>query len=344
MSVRINVVKRFCAAACFLGITSLLPASLIPTAPGNTWRYTMTEEIGKGLNISNVKPDADGKIHLPVLYRLDGTETVDGKDLLKFEMHRAGTITNTDLLSVDDHGIVCWARINLDGELVKFSPPQTMIAAPLKKGAAWDFNGQAGELNVQQHYDVLGEENIDVPAGKFHAFRIHGVQTTPNRMTIDRWFAPGVGIVKDVTTIQDAKGDLLQRISLELAERPKIVERPEIKTNTAPKQLVVSLSKDRFGKPGTMFSSNTPAIYARWQGQWLRQGANVKAVWIAENIGEDFPQHYKVDEASAVAETPTARGAFTLARPEGGWTPGDYRVEFYADNVLVDTVNMKITE
>ncbi len=304
----------------------------------------MTEEIGKGLNLPNVKADADGKIRLGVLYRLEGTEDVDGKGLLKFEMHRAGTITNTDLLAVDEHGITCWARVNLDGELVKFTPPQTMIAAPLKKGAGWNFDGQAGDMKVQQHYDVLGEEKIDVPAGKFQTFRIHGEQTTPNRMTIDRWFAQGVGIVKDVTTMQDAKGDLLQRISLELAEGPKIVERPEVKPDTAPKRLSVSLARDRFGKPTTTFSSTTPEIYARWQGQRLRQDANVKAVWIAEDIGEDFPQDYKVDEASAVATTPTARGAFTLARPEDGWMPGNYRVEFYVDNVLVDALKMKIAQ
>jgi hypothetical protein len=257
-------------------------------------------------------------------------------------MHRAGTITNTDLLTVDEHGITCWARVNVDGELIKFSRPQTIIPAPLKKGAAWSFDGQAGELKVQQHYDVMGEEKIDVPAGKFEAFRIHGEQTTPNRMTIDRWFAPGVGIVKDVTTMQGAKGDLLQRISLELAEAPKIVERPEVKSDSAPKRLLVSVAKNRFGKPTTTFSSNTPEIYARWEGQRLRQGARVKAVWIAENIGEDFPQDHKVDEASALAATPTTRGAFTLARPEDGWAPGDYRVEFYVDDVLVDAVKMKI--
>jgi len=336
--------RTVCAATCFFGICSALAASLVPTVPGTSWRYNMTEEVGRGFNVSGVKADADGKIRLPVLYRLEGTENVDGKDLLKFEMHRAGIITNTDLLSVDDHGIFCWARINLDGELVKFNPPQTMIAAPLKKGAAWDFNGQAGDLKVQQHYDVVGEENIGVPAGKFQAFRIHGEQTSPNRMTIDRWFAPGVGIVKDITTTQDAKGDLLQRISLELLESPKIVERPEVKSDATPKQLAVSLAKDRFGKPTTTFSSNTPEIYARWQGQRLRQGASVKAVWIAQNISEDLPQDYKVDEASVVAEAPTARGAFTLARPEDGWMPGDYRVEFYVDNVLVDTLKMKIVQ
>ena len=129
---RIKVVRNLCVAVCCFGLGYASAAPLIPTAPGTSWRYNMTEEIGKGLNLPNVKADADGKIRLPVLYRLEGTEDVDGKDLLKFEMHRAGTVTNTDLLTVDEHGITCWARVNLDGELVKFSPPQTMIAAPLK--------------------------------------------------------------------------------------------------------------------------------------------------------------------------------------------------------------------
>src|SRR5213080_1252658 len=143
---------------------------LLPTADGTGWRYNMTEEIGKGLDVQHAKTDADGKIRLPVLYRINGTENIDGKDLLKFEMHRAGVITNADLLTVDEHGIMCLARINLDGELVKFDPPQTMIATPLKKGASWDFNGQVGELKINQHYDVVGEEHINVPAGKFRTF------------------------------------------------------------------------------------------------------------------------------------------------------------------------------
>jgi hypothetical protein len=329
----------------FLLVASLSAAvatPLMPTADGTSWRYNMTEEIGKGLDVQHAKPDADGKIRLPVLYRINGTENIDGKDLLKFEMHRGGGITNTDLLTIDEQGITCWARINLDGELVNFNPPQILITNPLKKGASWDFNGQTGELKVHQHYDVLGEEDIKVPAGEFHAFHIHGEQTSPSPMTIDRWFAPDTGIVKDVTTMRAAKGDLLQSISLELAELPKIAERPEVKSDAIPKQLTVSLAKERFGKPVMTFSSNTTEIYARWQGQRLRKGAKVTAVLIAENIGEDFPQDYKVDEASAVAETPRARGAFTLARPEDGWAPGDYRVEFYVDGVLVDGVKLKI--
>ena len=141
-----------------------------------------------------------------------------------------------------------------------------------------------------------------------------------------------------------ANGDLLQRVTLELAERPKTTARPEVKLEGTLKQLSVSVAAERFGKPTTTFSVNAPEIYARWRGHRLRTGAKVKAVWIAENIGEDFPQDYKIDEASATAEGPSARGAFTLTRPDDGWATGDYRVEFYVDNVLVDTVEVKIMQ
>jgi hypothetical protein len=317
---------------------------IIPTAPGTAWRYDMTQEASGGLSVPDGKPDADGKIRLPVLYRIEGTENIDGKELLKFEMHRAGVITNTDLLAVDEHGVLCWARINLDGEFVKFTPPQPMISMPLQRGASWNFDGQAGDLKIQQHYEVTGEEDIQVPAGKFHAFRIRSEQTSPSLMTIDRWFAAGTGIVKDVTTMRAKNGDLLERISLDLAELPRITNRPEVKLEAAPKRLSVSFAKERHGKASTTFSSDTPQIYARWQGQRLRISAKVRAAWIAENIGEDVPPDYKVDEASAIAESSTAHGAFVLARPEDGWAIGEYRAEFYVDDVLVETVKIKIVK
>jgi len=52
---------------------------LMPTAIGTAWRYNMTEEVGKGLDVRGVKADADGKIRVPVLYRIDSTENMTGK-------------------------------------------------------------------------------------------------------------------------------------------------------------------------------------------------------------------------------------------------------------------------
>jgi hypothetical protein len=340
----VSFVKKICAAVYFFSITSLLAAPIIPIAPGMTWRYSMIQEVDHGITVPDAKPDPDGKIRAPVVYRIEGTENVDGKELLKFEMHRAGVITNSDLLTVDERGVFCGARINLDGELIKFNPPQPVIAIPLKRGARWNFDGQTGDLKIRQHYEVTGEEDIQVPAGKFHAFRIRGEQTSPSPLTIDRWFVAGTGIVKDVTTIHAKNGDLLERISLELAEPPRVTGRPEVKPGAVPKKLSVSFAKEQAGKASTNFSADTPQIHERWQGERLRRGAKVRAVWIAENIGEDFPPDYKVDEASAIAESPTAHGSFTLSRPEDGWALGDYRAEFYVDDVLIETVKLKIVE
>jgi hypothetical protein len=342
--VRITFVRKISGAAYFLSLTSVLAAPIIPTVPGMAWRYKMTQEVSAGIRVPDAKPDPDGKIRGSVVYRIEGTEDVDGKQLLKFEMHRAGVITNTDLLTVDERGVLCWARINLDGELVKFNPPQPMIAMPLKRGARWNFDGRAGELEVHQQYEVAGEEDVQVPAGKFHAFRIQGEQISPNSMTIDRWFAPGIGIVKDVTTTRAKNGDLLERISLELAEPPKLAARPEVKPEAAPKKLSVSFAREKYGQASTTFSADTPEIYARWRGERLRRGAKVRAVWIAENIGEDFPPDYKVDEATAITESTSTHGVFILSRPEDGWALGDYRAEFYVDDVLVEAVKLNIVK
>jgi len=38
----------------------------------------------------------------------------------------------------------------------------------------------------------------------------------------------------------------------------------------------------------------------------LRKGAKVRVEWIAENIGDDAPADYGADEASTIADGPTA--------------------------------------
>jgi hypothetical protein len=56
------------------------------------------------------------------------------------------------------------------------------------------------------------------------------------------------------------------------------------------------------------------------------------------------PPDYVVDEANATATAPDAHGVFTVGRPQGGWTPGIYRVEFYVDGALADAVKLKIVK
>jgi hypothetical protein len=160
-------------------------------------------------------------------------------------------------------------------------------------------------------------------------------------MTIDRWFVPGTGIVKDVTTMRAKEGDILQRITLELKEPPKIDKRPEIKPTPPPKKLSASVAPAPTGEAATEFTTETPQIYARWEGRRLREHAKVRVVWIAENV-EDIPANYKVDEASAFSDGRYSHGHFILSRPADGWESGDYRAEFYVDDELQETVKLKI--
>lgn len=318
---------------------------LIPTADGTTWHYDLTQEAGEGVTFSNSKAGPDGKVHSVTIYRINGAQELDGKNLLKFEMHRDGVITNTDLMVVDERGISCAARIDQNGQMTKLDPAQTMVAAPLKTGASWEFDGKLADGSVHQHYEIVADEDVDLPAGKFHAFHIHGEQKAPISMTIDRWFVNGIGIVKDVTTTRSPDGDLLRRISLELKEQPKVAPRPEMKSPEATKKISVSVGKEPIGQATTtQFGRNTPKIYARWKGQGLRDHAKIRVVWIAENIGDMAPPDYTIDEASTTATAPDSHGLFTLSRPDDGWAPGNYRIEFYVDDELIETAKLKITK
>jgi hypothetical protein len=325
-------------------LATVFGQAIIPTTQGTTWSYLMTEEPGEGLRFAEVTPDVDGRVRMPVIYRVGGTNTVDGKPLLRFEMHRGGVVSNTDLVTVDAHGMVCAARISPDGGVTKLDPPQTMIAAPLKIGSTWNFTGIVNGASVHQQYEVTAEEDVGVPAGLFRAWHIHGEQTLPNPTTVDRWFVNGTGIVKDVTTIRSTEGVLLRRITLELTERPKITARPEVKPSEPPKKLTVTLGKGADGESATSFASDTPAIYARWRGHELRPQAEIRAAWIAENIGDVAAPNYTIDEATATVTAPDSRGIFMLSKPEGGWKPGDYRVELYLDDMFVEAVKLKIAK
>jgi hypothetical protein len=301
----------------------------------------MIQERSESGNLDLTEPNP--KDRFTVTYRMAGTQKVEGKDLLKLEMYRDDALANTDLITVDDRGIICSARTDEKRALVKLTPPQTMLAIPLKTGMEWNFDGQIGETKVRQHYQVAGEEDVDVPAGKFHAWRIHCEQTSPTAASIERWFVPGTGFVKVVTSISGQSGLLLQKTTLNLKETPKIKALPEAKSATEPGKLSVGISKEPSGDFITTFASNTPAIYARWQSRGLRAGANIRVVWIAENVA-DVAADYEIDDASTTATTSDGHGTFTLSQPEGGWMPGDYRVQFYIDEAPADTVKLKIVK
>jgi hypothetical protein len=335
--------KFFALVLATAALTRISAEPLIPTADGMTWLYEMTEKAGPDLSFGGRSQGAR-TIHRLATYRINGTQDLNARTLWKFEMLRDGVITNTDLMIVNEHGMFCAGRIDQFGKVTALDPPQTMVASPLQPGTAWDFVTTLAGSKVRQRYEVVGSEDVDVPAGDFRAVHIHGEQTEPIPMTIDRWFATGTGIVKDVTTTKTPEGELVRRISLELKEPPKIAARPNVKPLSAPKKISLQVASTPTGDPTDQFSADIPKIYARWQGHDLPTQAKIRLMWVAENVAEVAPPDYVVDEASTLATDPDAHGTFTLSRPEGGWASGEYRLDAYLGAELIDSVRIKIAE
>ena len=332
-----------------------------PSADGTTWEYQSTEEFGG--------PAAAPAVAATVIVRT-GRQTHDGREFVKFETLNEDAVTRTELVTVDEKGVVCHFRAGKDGRLAKLDPPQLIIPPDLKPGASWDSDGEVAGMEIHQHFTVTGDELVRVQAGSFRALRIHCEDSSVMSVTQDRWFFPGVGFIKQVTVVRGPTGGLLQRTTLELQKRPEIIARPEAVTPTpspppgpsatptapmrgpeietdpaqAGKRLMVEVSTDPAGGSKTEFKSDVPNIYVRWHGRGLPDRARVKVAWVAEDVGDLVEPNFVVDETESVAPAPDSSARFTLGRPPDGWAEGKYRVEFYVNDELEETIRVTIVK
>ncbi len=359
----------------FLAVTLLFAAisgradQLLPTGEGTSWEYDSTE------TFTGAPP-----VHSAVTVRA-GKQLLDGKEVAKLETLSNNVVSKTELVSVDEKGIVCLARSGKDGKIAKLNPPEPIIAAPLKVGGGWETEGEAAGVKMHQRFAVLAEESVTVPAGKFRAFHLQCKDTSLMSITLDRWFVPGTGFVKETTVVRGP--GVMQGMTLELKKITEVLPKPLVTTsrqrpsplrrhqrrrpksvavaspgappsqpaaspeeNSAPpappKKLTVEVSSDPAGGLKTQFKSNVVNIYVRWHGHDLPDGATVRVAWVAEDVGDLVEPNFIIDETETVATAPDASARFTLGRPPDGWAEGKYRLEFYVDDLPVETIKVTI--
>jgi len=252
--------------------------------------------------------------------------------------------------------------------MAKLDPPQTLVPATIKPGDSWNTDGEVAGMEMRQHFVIGNEESVTVAAGRFRAFRIHCEDSSVMSAKLDRWFFPGVGFLKETTVVRGPTGGLLQRMNLELQKRPEVMARlqgsptpapppptasltppirgPAVETDPAKagKKLTVEVSTDPAGGSKTEFKSDAQNIYVRWHGHGLPEGARVRVAWIAEDVGDLVEPNFIIDETEGVAPAPDASARFTLGRPPDGWAEGKYRVEFYVNDELEETVRVTIVK
>lgn len=340
---------RFLAGLLFLTTAQITRAqSLLPTTEGTVWEYDVSS------SDSSAAPNAKLSVEI------QGKEMLKGKELLRFETLKDGELVRSELLSIEPAGVLLFERTIANGKTVPFNPPQTVLPAPLRIGAKWELDDLLGESEVHEQLSVAAEENVTVPAGSFRAFRLHCEEPWPMSIALDRWFVPGTGIVKEITTTRGPNGRLLHRITavlrkLTIASAPppekSVPPSIEVATSTTPAptptaaptpKIQLELAKARDGEATREFSSDLPNIFVRWNGENLPVGAEVRIVWIAEDVGDIAPPNFIVDQTATTITQPSYAARFTLSRPKDGWAAGKYRIELYLEDDLKAQVQVTI--
>jgi hypothetical protein len=318
-------VSRFFAVlfGIMLGAAAARAEWPIPTADGTIWQYVLTRE----------GEDRPGTLTRQVFSAKNPAE----QNVLRIETAVNGATHSTEFLKNEGKTILATAFRNANGETQTFDPPATVLPGDLNFGAEWNYRGAVAGLDLDLPLKIIGEGEIEVPAGKFDALHFRGEKNDGLFTVADFWFVRGVGSIKEVVTQRGPSGDLLSRNSIELAKLPGLSQ-----TKPEQKKLEASVSTSGDGDPLDVVSADALQIVARWRGHGLRKNTRIRAVWIAQDTGV-APVDFKVDEATAVAPVSNAFGKFTLSRPSDGWATGKYRVEFYVDDELSDTVDLTIT-
>ena len=330
---------------------------LLPTAEGTTWEYDSTETLTGAAPVRSVIKVRAGK---QVLY---------GIEVVKLETLSGNVVSKFELVHADEEGVTRLARGGKDGQLTKLNPPEAIVVAPLRVGAEWESDGEVEGIKMHQHFTVVAEEGVVVPAGKFRAFHFHCENVSLISVKLDRWFVPGTGFVKETTVVRGP--GLLQRVTLELnkltpseatgptGQKPESSPKPAVavvppatppepsanpgeKTDAPSKKLTVEVSSDSAGGLKTEYKSDVQHIYVRWHGHDLPEGARVRVAWVAEDVGDLVEPNFVIDETVTVAPAPNASARFTLGRPPDGWAEGKYRLEFYVDDILVESERVTI--
>lgn len=319
-----------------LGISlSASAAPLVPLQPGATWQYART-----------------GAEPAELLVRIAGKEQSGELELLKRETLAGDAVSKTELVRLDQRGLVCYGRTGRDGKMAMLNPPQVLVPAKLQVGATWEFDDEFLGAESRQKFTVVKEEEVVTPAGKFRAFRMRAEQPWPISGSIERWFAPGTGLVKEVITTRGPTGRLMSRVAsslqkFEMAPPPASEASPAAiptPVELPSARITAQVMKERDGQPQTEFRSDVPNIFVEWRGENLPQNSYVRVAWIAEDVGDLVEKDFIVDETETEITSADFGARFTLSRPKDGWAPGKYRVEIYLDDELVETVKVSIAD
>ncbi|HZR78752.1 MAG TPA: hypothetical protein VFA58_06055 [Chthoniobacterales bacterium] len=95
------------------------------------------------------------------------------------------------------------------------------------------------------------------------------------------------------------------------------------------------------GREITAYTADAQKLYATFKTKGVSQGDKIRAVWIADDVGDAASPGTKIDEETLDAKG-DMEGEFSLSRPSPGWPLGKYHVEIYVNSHLATKVPFEI--
>ena len=150
--------------------------------------------------------------------KIEGTETI-GTELVKVISDRTYPVSdpasnnpNKFFIKATPNRVLIFratARVQGFDFTIDYSPPETFLPIPIKKGSEWTVTGEARlgviPIEVINAAKVVEIEDVTVPAGTFHdCLKIEQELSTSGLVKLSTqstmWLAPDIGIVKAINS------------------------------------------------------------------------------------------------------------------------------------------------
>lgn len=206
MTKRLFLASCVCSLLLILGACSKAPNRYYPLAKGRTWKYQITIKGGFG-------QQADATISVTNL----PARPVHGKIVTpqKTAMQYHGqTQYEFDYMASDASGIYTFAVQHPgDVEPKVTSPVEYTLKRPIKVGSSWSASVDSPNGHTEPGKATIEklDDTVDVPAGTFrNCVEVHIVGTAKRTPPEEQylWFAPSVGLVKQVTKVSNNSASL----------------------------------------------------------------------------------------------------------------------------------------
>lgn len=184
------------ASFCTLALAALLAGAGLGQEPSKDKSYYP-------LQVGNQWTYKSSSGH-QVVVRVTKEEKIGDVPCARLETSVEGKAQSSEHLAAKPDGVYRYA-----GNGVKFDPPILILKLPAKKGETWKVDSKYGSVTIRGGYATTAER-VTVPAGAYEAVAVRGegfqIGDTPAETTA--WYAPGVGLVKQVADFGGKKTTL----------------------------------------------------------------------------------------------------------------------------------------